>query len=62
MKPRIISKTAKYGDQTWRINSDGSYSALAFGSFPYSKSGLRYGWINVDKEKIPIEIKDILNG
>ena len=61
MKPKIISKTASYGNQTWRINFDGSYSALAFGSF-LNQSGLRHGWINVDKEKVPIEIKDILNG
>ncbi len=61
MKPKIFSKTASYGDQTWRINFDGSYSVLAFGSFP-NESGLRHGWINIDKQKVPIEIKDILNG
>jgi len=62
-KPRvkIISKIATYGKQRWRINPDKSYSVLAFGSFPYDHSlGLRYGWIGVSEEKVPLEVREVL--
>ncbi len=56
-KAKIVSKTIKYGKQHWRLNADGSWSALAFGSFGPNEVGLRYGWINVPKEKVPDDVK-----
>ena len=54
---RVIGKTIKYGPQTWRLNPDGSWSALAFGSFGPNQVGLKYGWIHVDNEKVPEDVK-----
>ncbi len=56
MECKIVSKTIQYGKQHWRLNADGSWSALAFGSFGPNENGLRYGWIRVPKEKVPEEV------
>lgn len=57
MEAKVVSKTVKYGKQHWRLNADGSYSALAFGSFGPNERGLRYGWIHVSSEKVPSEVR-----
>ena len=57
MKTKIVSKTIQHGKQHWRLNADGSWSVLAFGSFGPNDVGLRYGWINVPEEKVPDEVK-----
>ena len=61
MKAKIISKVASYGKQTWRINSDGSYSGLAFGTFGPNQSP-HFSWIGVSEEKVPLEVKEVLKG
>jgi hypothetical protein len=57
MKCRVVSKTIQYGKQHWRLNADGSWWVLAFGSFGPNDAGLRYGWISVPEEKVPDEVK-----
>lgn len=59
LKPKIISKTAAYGNQRWRINPDGSYSVLAFGTTAPNQTP-HWSWIYVLEEKVPLEIKEIL--
>jgi len=54
---KIISKTIKFGNQHWRLNADGSWSGLAFGSFGPNDKGLRYGWITVPADKVPEKVK-----
>lgn len=49
---RVVSKVIAYGKQRWRLNADGSWSVLAFGSFGPEDVGLRYGWISVSMEKV----------
>lgn len=58
-KPIIISKIAAYENQRWRINSDGSYSVLAFGTFGPNQIQ-HWNWVYISKEKVPSEIKEIL--
>ena len=58
MECEVVSKTIRYGKQYWRLNADGSWSILAFGSFGPNEIGLRYGWINVPTEKVPSEVKE----
>ena len=60
MECKVVSKTIKYGKQHWRLNANGSWSALAFGSFGPGEVGLRYGWISVSPEKVPKEVLKIL--
>ena len=62
MEAKVISKTVRYGQQHWRINADGSYSALAFGFFistPNARTP-RYSWIDVAEHKVPDEVKAAL--
>ncbi len=54
---KVVSKTVVYGRQHWRLNADGSWSALAFGSFGPNDVGLRYGWIHVATKKVPSEVR-----
>ncbi len=54
----VVSKTIKYGKNHYRLNADGSWSALAFGSFGPEDKGLRYGWINIDNDNVPQAVKD----
>ena len=62
MKCEVVSKTIKYGKQHWRLNANGSWSALAFGSFGPNETGLRYGWIHVPKERVPEEVLKKVTG
>ena len=57
MECKVVSKTVRYGQQHWRLNADGSWSALAFGSFGPNQVGLCYEWIHVPLEKVPDEVK-----
>ena len=58
MECKVVSKTVRHGQQHWRLNADGSWSVLAFGSFGPEDRGLRYGWIGVPAEKVPPEVKN----
>lgn len=60
MKAVVISKVIKYGNQHWRLNADGSWSGLAFGSFGPQDNGLRYGWIDVPNDKVPDEVRQAI--
>lgn len=60
MEVKVVSKTVKYGRQHWRLNADGSWSALAFGSFGPGQVGLRYGWISVPVDKVPDEVREAI--
>jgi hypothetical protein len=54
---KVVSKTVHLGGDAYiRINADGSFSALAFGSFGPNQNGLRYGWINIPRNKIPTDV------
>ena len=56
----VVSKTVRYGKQHWRINADGSFSALAFGSFGPNQVGLKYGWITVERKNVPPQVRETL--
>ena len=61
MKPKIVSKTIHLGGDAYvRKNADGTYSALAFGSFGPNQKGLKYGWISISKDQIPKDVIDAL--
>ena len=55
---KIVSATLHLGDDGYlRINADGSYSALAFGSFGPNQKGLKYDWIAISEKNISAEAK-----
>jgi hypothetical protein len=57
MKMSVVSKTIHLGKDSYiRINANKSFSILAFGSFSPNENGLRYGWINIERNKIPKNI------
>lgn len=63
MAIKVVSKTVHLGDDAYiRVNADGSYSALAFGSFGPNQVGLKYGWISIPENKVPEKVKQILKG
>ena len=59
LKPKIISKIAAYGNQRWRINPDGSYSVLAFGTTGPNQTP-HWTWMYISGEKVPLEVKETL--
>ena len=61
MPMKIVSKVLHLGKDAYvRKNADGSYSALAFGSFGPNQTGLKYGWISIPESKLTKEIIDVL--
>ena len=58
-KCEVVSKTISCGRNQYRRNADGSWSALAFGSFGPNQIGLKYGWISIPEEKVPSEVKRV---
>ncbi len=61
METKVVSQTIKRGPQHWRINADGSWHVLAFGSFSPNEVGLRYGWIYVESERVPQDVKEAVS-
>jgi len=59
MSPKVIEKTIALGKQRWRINEDGSWSVLMFGSFPFQKEpGLIWRWVSIEAKNVPTEVKN----
>ena len=60
---KVVSKTVHLGKDAYvRINGNGSYSTLAFGSFGPNQVGLKYDWIPIPKEKLTAEVINALKG
>lgn len=58
MDCKVVSKIISQGKNRWRLNEDGSWSILMFGSFPFQKSpGLTWKWVDVPENKVPEEVK-----
>ena len=58
---KIVSKTIHLGEDAYvRINADGSFSALAFGSFGPNQKGLKYGWIPIKREQLSRDVVQML--
>jgi len=55
---QVVSKTVKYGKNHYRLNANGTWSALAFGSFGPEDRGLRYGWIHISSDRVPQKVKE----
>jgi len=58
MEPQIIGQTIEHGKQRWRKNIEGSWFALAFGTFPF-KDTPHGEWIHVPENKVPEAVKRI---
>lgn len=56
MEAKVISQVISYGPQHWRLNADGSWSALAFGYFDPEQNDPRFDWISIPTDKVPIEV------
>ena len=54
---KVVSQVVRLGKNQYRHNADGSWSALAFGSFGPNQVGLKYGWIHIPTDKVPEEVK-----
>lgn len=58
---KIVSKTVHLGDDAYvRINADGNYSALAFGSFGPNQVGLKYNWIPIEEDQLSEKVIKLL--
>lgn len=59
MRAEVIGKTIAQGKNRWRLNPDGSWDVLMFGSFPYQTApGLVWRWVAVKTEQVPKEVKE----
>lgn len=58
-KPKVVSQTIQYGKQQWRINPDGSWSAMVFGAKIGQTGHLCWHWIYVPEDKVPKEVKEL---
>ncbi len=59
MKARSVTHTIEYGRNYYRKSADGTWEVLGFGSFGPNERGLRHGWINIPKQKVPLEAQDM---
>ena len=59
MDTSICGKTIKRGKQRWRINEDGTYQVLMFGSHgPNNPSGgLSWQWNYISSDRVPEDVK-----
>jgi hypothetical protein len=58
---KVVSKTVHLGEDAYvRINADGTYSALAFGSFRPNQIGLCYDWIPIPEKSLSVDIIELL--
>lgn len=58
MSCKVIGKTVADGERRWRLNGDGSWSVLMFGSHPYQQSpGLVWRWVTIEEGRVPDEVK-----
>ena len=59
MKPKVIGKVVAQGKNRWRLNADGSWDVLMFGSFPDQRSvGLVWQEVLIPIERVPKEVKE----
>jgi len=59
MKCKVVSRVIALGRNRYRLNDDGSWSALAFGFFinkPHATLP-SWQWINIPENKVPSEVK-----
>ncbi len=57
-KTAVIGKTIKHGKQTWRITGD-HWEVLMFGSFPTTKVGLEWKWVEIAGDKVPEAVRKL---
>ena len=57
----VCSKTVSRGEQLWKINKDGTYQVLMFGSHGPSDPpvGLSWKWHYISSEKVPDDVKKL---
>lgn len=58
MKPKIVSKTIKYGNQHYRLNADKSWCVLGFGTTYNDYLKPHHLWIPLSEERVPEEVKN----
>ena len=57
MEARVVSQTIAVGRQRWRLNADGTWSVLMFGSFGPEQIGLCHRWMPVPPDKVPDKVR-----
>lgn len=60
MKPPVVQLTERVfavGPQRWKVTATGKWWVQVFGSWPFGDNP-RYGWIPVEKVKVPRELLD----
>ena len=62
-KATICEKTIAYGKQRYRVNTNGNWQVLMFGSHGYDDPhvGLSWKWRYIPRDKVPKNVKKISN-
>ena len=63
-KAKIIGTVISYGRQRWKVDVDGNWQALMYGSFVPSDPpvGLTWKWCGVSTENVPFDVKHLAGG
>jgi len=58
----VNEKTISYGRQQYRVNRDGKWMVLMFGSFGPNDPpvGLKYKWMPIPVDKVPDKVKEAI--
>lgn len=56
---KVIGKTVAIGKQRWRLNEDGTWNVLMFGSFRPNQNDLHWEWVYIDIKKVPKEVLEV---
>ena len=58
-EPQVCEKTISYGPQRWRVNSNGDWQVLMFGSHGPNDPpvGLSWKWVWISADRVPEEVK-----
>jgi hypothetical protein len=56
----VCERTVAYGEQRWRVDSQGNWSTLMWGWWPQGGSVPAYRWVPIENGKVPQEVKEAL--
>jgi len=56
MKPVLTEREFSLGPQSWRVDSKGRWSTLAWGWWPGNTGTPGFRWIAVERQRVPAEL------
>lgn len=52
-EPTLVEETYSLGAQRWRVDSQGNWTTLMWGWWPYSNGTPSYRWQPVPRQQVP---------